>query len=120
MSPSLSSAGGGGMNPVLAGQLRQQCPSKPDASNDPMVVQDFVTPHRMDNQYYRNVISRNCLFDSDAALLESDQTALTVFFNAFDSRRWEQKFAAAMMKMADIEVKTGADGEIRRNCRVVN
>jgi peroxidase len=76
-------------------------------------------PNRMDNQYYRNVMSRNWLFDSDAALMASDQTKQMVFFNAFDSRRWEKKFAAAMVKMAAIEVKTGANGEIRKNCRVV-
>ncbi|KAK3127843.1 hypothetical protein QOZ80_7AG0579090 [Eleusine coracana subsp. coracana] len=108
------------VNPLLAARLRRQCPARPGPNNDPRVVQDFVTPDRMDNQYYRNVMSRNVLLDSDAALLASEQTRQMVFLNAYNAQRWEQRFAAAMVKMAGIEVKTGASGEVRRNCRVVN
>ena len=108
------------MNPALAASLRRQCPATPTAANDPTVVQDVVTPNTLDSQYYRNVLSRNVLFTSDAALLRSGQTAAAVVQNAFVPGLWEQKFAAAMVKMASIEVKTGANGEIRRNCRVVN
>ncbi|XP_062189115.1 peroxidase 2-like [Phragmites australis] len=108
------------MNLGLSGSLRRQCPVKPNSSNDPTVVQDVVTPNRMDSQYYRNVLNRNALFNSDAALLTSLQTRQMVFFNAFDPGLWEQRFEAAMVKMAGIEVKTDINGEIRRNCRVVN
>lgn len=106
------------MNPALAASLRQQCPA--NAGTDPTVVQDVVTPTVLDNQYYRNVLSRNVLFTSDAALLKSGQTAWSVVLNAFVPGLWEQKFKASMVKMASIGVKTGANGEIRRNCRVVN
>ncbi|CAN6219691.1 unnamed protein product [Urochloa humidicola] len=108
------------MNPGLAASLRQQCPASPNAANDPTVVQDVVTPARLDNQYYKNVLNRNVLFTSDAALLKSGQTAAAVLLNAFVPGAWEQKFARAMVKMASIEVKTGANGEIRKNCRAVN
>jgi len=33
---------------------------------------------------------------------------------------WEDRFKAAMVKMASVQVKTGDSGEIRRNCRVLN
>jgi peroxidase len=79
-----------------------------------------VTPDALDNQYYKNVLARNVLFTSDAALLQSGQTAASVLLNAFVPRLWEQKFKAAMVKMASIEVKTGTNGEIRTNCRVIN
>ncbi|CAL5085910.1 unnamed protein product [Urochloa decumbens] len=108
------------MNPGLAAQLRARCPASPTAANDPTVAQDVVTPVRLDNQYYKNVLSRNVLFTSDAALLKSGQTAAAVLLNAFVPGVWEQKFAAAMVKMASIEVKTGANGEVRTNCRAVN
>ncbi|RCV14215.1 hypothetical protein SETIT_2G407600v2 [Setaria italica] len=108
------------MNPGLAAQLRRQCPANPNATNDPTVAQDVVTPVRLDNQYYRNVLNHSVLFTSDAVLLRSVQTTLAVVMNAFVPGMWEQKFSRAMVKMANIEVKTGANGEIRRNCRVVN
>jgi peroxidase len=106
------------MNPVLAASLRQQCPA--NAATDNTVVQDVVTPDALDNQYYKNVLARNVLFTSDAALLKSGQTAASVLLSAFVPGLWEQKFKAAMVKMASIGVKTGANGEIRTNCRVVN
>ncbi|CAL5061374.1 unnamed protein product [Urochloa decumbens] len=108
------------MNPGLAAQLRARCPTGPTAANDPTVAQDVVTPARLDNQYYKNVLNRNVLFTSDAALLKSGQTAAAVVLNAFVPGLWEQKFAKAMVKMASIGVKTGANGEVRRNCRAVN
>ncbi|WVZ66841.1 hypothetical protein U9M48_016007 [Paspalum notatum var. saurae] len=109
------------MNPALAASLRQQCPASPNATDDPTVVQDVVTPNALDSQYYRNVLARNVLFTSDDELLKSSQTAAAVVLNAFVPGLWEQKFKAAMVKMAGIQVKTGTnDGEIRRNCRAIN
>ena len=33
---------------------------------------------------------------------------------------WEDRFEKAMVKMAGIEVKTGDEGQIRKNCRAIN
>ncbi|XP_040378447.1 peroxidase 2-like [Oryza brachyantha] len=108
------------MEPYLAAMLRTQCPAKPSSSNDPTVVQDVVTPNALDNQYYKNVLAHRVLFTSDAALLTSPATAKMVVDNANIPGWWEDRFKAAMVKMASIEVKTGNNGEIRRNCRAVN
>jgi peroxidase len=43
-----------------------------------------------------------------------------VLDNANIRGMWEDKFNKAMVKMGAIGVKTGNQGEIRRNCRVVN
>uniref|UniRef100_J3MNE8 Peroxidase n=1 Tax=Oryza brachyantha TaxID=4533 RepID=J3MNE8_ORYBR len=106
------------MNPALATVLRAKCPANPNFTNDPTVVQDVVTPDAMDNQYYKNVLAKNVLFDSDAALLSSPPTAAKVA--AFARGKWERSFARAMVKLGGIEVKTAANGEIRRMCRIVN
>ncbi|OEL15877.1 Peroxidase 2 [Dichanthelium oligosanthes] len=55
------------INPGLAALLRRQCPANPNITDDPTVPLDVVTPNRLDNQYYMNVV----LFNSDAALLTS-------------------------------------------------
>ncbi|XBI89872.1 hypothetical protein VPH35_027618 [Triticum aestivum] len=112
------------MNPGLTRLLQigldSKCPISPNFTNDPTVVQDIITPNRMDNQYYTNLLKRNVLFTSDVALLTSGKTVLKVMENAFKPGSWEKKFAKAMVKMAAIKLKTAANGEIRRNCRVVN
>ncbi|KAJ1292106.1 hypothetical protein BS78_02G367200 [Paspalum vaginatum] len=108
------------MNPALATLLKARCPASPNFTNDPTVVQDIFTPDRMDNQYYKNLLSRNVLFVSDAALMTSRQTARKVIENAVVPNRWERKYAKAMVKMSRLEIKTAANGEIRKNCRVLN
>jgi len=109
------------MNPRFATLLQRQCPVNPNFTNDPTVVQDIVTPDRLDTRYYSNLLRHNVLFKSDAALLTSRRTTRKVLENVFIPRRWERKFAKAMVKMAAIEIKTAANGgEIRNMCRVVN
>ncbi|VAH21351.1 unnamed protein product [Triticum turgidum subsp. durum] len=98
-----------------------ECPA--DATpggNDPTVMQDVVTPNKLDRQYYKNVISHTVLFTSDAALMTSMETARMVVENAKIPGWWEDRFEKAMVKMAGIEVKTGYQGQIRKNCRAIN
>ncbi|KAM0876599.1 hypothetical protein ACQ4PT_036084 [Festuca glaucescens] len=108
------------INTALAGILRRQCPANPTPANDPTVHQDVVTPNALDNQYYKNVLAHKVLFTSDAALLTTPATTQMVLDNANIRGMWEGKFKKAMVKMGAIGVKTGNQGEIRRNCRVVN
>ncbi|TVU46888.1 hypothetical protein EJB05_06460 [Eragrostis curvula] len=100
--------------------LRSQCPANPTDSDDSTVMQDVVTPKDLDNQYYKNVMSHKVLFTSDAALLTSPETAKMVVDNANIPGWWEDRFKTAMVKLASIEVKTGYQGQVRRNCRAIN
>ncbi|VAH43339.1 unnamed protein product [Triticum turgidum subsp. durum] len=106
------------MDPKLMASLEKQCRS--DTGSDNTVVQDIKTPNKLDNKYYKNVLSHEVLFASDAALLTADDTSAVVRANAEDNNVWEEKFKAAMVRMGAIEIKTSADGEIRRSCRVLN
>uniref|UniRef100_A0ACD5UJ69 Uncharacterized protein n=1 Tax=Avena sativa TaxID=4498 RepID=A0ACD5UJ69_AVESA len=109
------------MDPAFATKVLSQCPLlSPNISGDPTVMQDIVTPDLLDSRYYTNVLKRKVLFASDAALLSSQQTSIKVLENVFMPSRWEMKFAKAMVKMAAIELKTAANGEIRKTCRVIN
>ena len=103
------------MDARFAKSVERQC----SRSGDPTVVQDVVSPGNLDGQYYRNILDRKVLFTSDAAL-QSAETVAEVRLNAGISGRWERKFNAAMVKMGSIEVKTSANGEIRKQCRFVN
>ncbi|OEL22859.1 Peroxidase 2 [Dichanthelium oligosanthes] len=96
-----------GMNATLAGELRDKCRSSGNTS----VVQDYKTPDVMDSQYYRNVKDNDVLFDSDAAL-NSTETAMLVNTYAADlGNRWETEFAAAMVKMGNIEMMMAANNK---------
>ncbi|EMS58939.1 Peroxidase 2 [Triticum urartu] len=104
------------MDPTLAASLQGQC----SRGGDPTVVQDLETPDDLDNQYYDNVQKRNVLFKSDAALMSSETTSRLVDGHAKDRQEWLKQFKAAMVKMGSIEVKTEANGQIRKHCRFVN
>jgi peroxidase len=108
------------INAVFANFLRGRCPANPTAANDPTVDQDIVTPNALDNQYYKNVIAHKVLFTSDATLLTTPATAKMVQDSANIPGLWEGKFKKAFVKMSQIDVKTGNQGEIRKQCRIVN
>jgi peroxidase len=102
------------IDPALAAQLKSEC----ESGNT--VVQDYKTPNELDNQYYRNVLTHKVLFASDAALLQADDTMRLVYAAAAWQKLWQYKFGEAMVKMSGVEVKTAANGEIRKVCGLVN
>ena len=78
------------------------------------------SPAVMDSSYYTDVLHHRGLFTSDQALTTSQATARQVTTYAVNRLLWESEFAKVMVKMSQIEVLTGTDGEIRTNCRVIN
>uniref|UniRef100_A0ACD5VFA7 Uncharacterized protein n=1 Tax=Avena sativa TaxID=4498 RepID=A0ACD5VFA7_AVESA len=106
------------MDPALKTTLQEEC--KSSSGNDNTVVQDIKTPDMLDNQYYKNVLRHEVLFASDATLLTATDTSDAVSAFAKNAKQWEDKFMEAMVKMGAIEIKTSANGEIRRDCRVLN
>lgn len=108
------------MDPRFANMLKSKCPSNAPRNVDPTVVQDIITPNRLDNKYYQNVVNRRDLLTSDQSLMTSPGTASMVRSFSRQGNVWANKFAKAMVHMGSIEVLTGLDGEIRKNCRVIN
>ncbi|CAN4110887.1 unnamed protein product [Withania somnifera] len=108
------------MDPRLAQQLMKRCPPPSNSGVDPIVPLDVVTPNRLDNKYYVNLMTHKGLLTSDQTLWTSPSTAKTVRRNAIHGANWARNFAAVMVKMGSIEVLTGTHGEIRKSCRIVN
>uniref|UniRef100_A0A7N2L5L3 Peroxidase n=1 Tax=Quercus lobata TaxID=97700 RepID=A0A7N2L5L3_QUELO len=125
------------MNPIFTRDLKIKCPQNVGNGNGPTVPLDVVTPYRLDNQYYKNLKNHYGLLNSDQSLLSSlstgwhlwifDQSLLSnpstvgiVRNNARQGETWAYKFAAAMVKMGYVDVHTGSQDEIRKNCRFVN
>lgn len=81
---------------------------------------DPTSPNMMDTAYYYNVLTSKGLFASDQAMLSDPATSVEMFQNANNALQWKLKFASAMVKMGQMGVLTGDDGEIRSNCREIN
>lgn len=108
------------MDPNYASSLKARCPNVPGSDPDPTVVLDPSTPAYLDNRYYVDAMRRRGLLTSDQTLASSRSTVGMVTDNARHGEAWAKKFAAAMVRMGSIQVLTGAQGEIRKNCRVIN
>ncbi|KAI4974104.1 hypothetical protein ZWY2020_046590 [Hordeum vulgare] len=108
------------MDAAYATDLKKTCPEPVRGAPDPVVNNSGVAPTTLSNQFFKNAIARRVLFTSDAALLTSDDTRAKVEQNAADSLLWKVRFAASMVKMGNIEVLTGTNGQVRKSCRAVN
>ncbi|KNA06553.1 hypothetical protein SOVF_179990 [Spinacia oleracea] len=108
------------LDPRFATMLKSKCPSNAPSNVDRTVVQDFITPNRLDNKYYQNVVNRRDLLTSDQSLMASPSTMSMVKNFNRQGGVWANKFGKAMVHMGSIEVLTGAQGEIRKSCRVIN
>ncbi|XP_010254706.1 PREDICTED: peroxidase 5-like [Nelumbo nucifera] len=106
------------LDPHLASVLRVECQSNNGSDN--IVVMDRFTPLVLDNKYYVGLLQNKGLFTSDQTLLTIEVTRNEVMENAYKPGVWEQKFIASMIKMGEIEVLTGNQGEVRKVCSRVN
>ncbi|CAM9001836.1 unnamed protein product [Rhodiola kirilowii] len=84
---------------------------------------DFRTPARFDNYYYRNLLEEKGLLHSDSVLLNEDvggEVRRLVWKYGEDQDVFFASFAQSMVKMGNINVLVGHEGQIRRNCRFLN
>lgn len=82
---------------------------------------DVITPDRFDNKYYVDVQNKQALFTSDQTLY-ADAANGGDIVDSFASNRAEffRKFIEGMVKMGQLDVLTGSQGEIRNKCSVPN
>lgn len=105
------------IDPAFATTRRTTCPATGGDANLAPLDQ---TPNRFDNSYYQNLVNRRGLLHSDQELFNGGSQDATVRGYSTNPASFARDFAAAMVKMGNISPLTGTDGEIRRNCRVVN
>ncbi|KAK6157548.1 hypothetical protein DH2020_011796 [Rehmannia glutinosa] len=106
------------IDPVFAANRRGTCPPSGDGTN--LVALDIQTPNRFDNNYYTNLLTRRGLLHSDQELFNNGSQDALVRVYGSNLATFRSDFAAAMIRMGNISPLTGTNGEIRRNCRVVN
>ncbi|XP_044436297.1 peroxidase 5 [Triticum aestivum] len=109
------------MSSAYAFLLKSICPANssqffPTTTTD----MDIITPTVLDNKYYVGLTNNLGMFTSDQALLTNSTLKASVDEFVKSEKRWKSKFVKSMVKMGDIEVLTGTQGEIRLSCRVIN
>ncbi|KAF8712672.1 hypothetical protein HU200_028432 [Digitaria exilis] len=104
------------LDATLATSLGSVCSKGGDAGTAPF----DRTSTRFDAVYYRELQAKRGLLSSDQVLFEDPATKDMV--NAFSMNPYYffQAFQQGMLKMGQINLKEGDEGEIRLNCRVPN
>uniref|UniRef100_A0A0E0JTZ3 Peroxidase n=1 Tax=Oryza punctata TaxID=4537 RepID=A0A0E0JTZ3_ORYPU len=105
------------MDTLFAAHLKLSCPAK-NTTNTTAI--DVRTPNAFDNKYYVDLLNRQGLFTSDQVLFSDGRTRGLVAKFAVDQKAFFRRFSFSMVKMSQIQVLTGVQGEIRANCSVRN
>ncbi|KAB5573916.1 hypothetical protein DKX38_001110 [Salix brachista] len=101
--------------------LRSICPRS--GKDNRLAPLDFQTPARFDNNYFINILEGRGLLGSDNVLVKEDhegEIRKQVWAYASNQELFFASFANSMLRMGNINVLYGNEGEIRRNCRFVN
>lgn len=101
--------------------LESICPKS--GRDNALAPLDFMTPTRFDNNYFHNIKRGRGLLISDNVLVSEDiegEIRDLAWTFASDEEKFFNSFADSMIKMGNIHVLTGHQGEIRKNCRFIN
>ncbi|XP_072980691.1 peroxidase 12-like [Typha angustifolia] len=105
------------MNQFFANLLKQTCPAKNTTNT---TNNDIRTPNTFDNKYYVDLLNRQGLFTSDQDLYTDSRTKSIVKSFALSQSLFFEKFVYSIVKMGQLSVLTGSNGEIRANCSARN
>lgn len=103
------------LNPTYAKSLAQTC----SAGDDTQAPFDW-TSTSFDNQYFKAVKSNGGLLTSDQTLYGNPTTRAIVNYYAMNQAGFFYDFSQAMVKMGQLDVKEGDQGEVRLDCRKIN
>ncbi|CAN6464140.1 unnamed protein product [Victoria cruziana] len=102
----------------FARKRRGQCPEDDGDSN--LAPLDPVTPTCFDQNYFKDLVRRKGLLDSDQVLFSGGSTDPLVVAYSKNRALFYADFAAAMVRMGDISPLTGSLGQVRKICSAAN
>ncbi|KAI3829938.1 hypothetical protein L1987_04070 [Smallanthus sonchifolius] len=108
------------IDPLFAILRQSNCPLSIGSGDNNLAPLDVITRNHFDNHYYKNLIRHQGLLHSDQQVYSGGSTDSLVEQYSRNPISFNMDFASAIVKMGDIRPLTGANGEIRRNCRVVD
>ncbi|KAJ9567682.1 hypothetical protein OSB04_003648 [Centaurea solstitialis] len=105
------------LDKTFANTLKGVCPNP---NTDASTFMDIRSPNVFDNKYYVDLMNKQGLLTSDQDLYTNKKTRAIVTSFAVNQSLFFEKFVNVMVKMGQMEVLTGTQGEIRNNCSVRN
>ncbi|KAL2341521.1 hypothetical protein Fmac_009461 [Flemingia macrophylla] len=108
------------LNTTYLEVLRGLCPENSTENN--LTDLDLTTPDELDSNYYSNLQNLNGLLQSDQELFSTPGADTVDLVNSFSSDQsvFFDNFVASMIKMGNIGVLEGDQGEVRLQCNFVN
>ncbi|KAL2931752.1 Cationic peroxidase 1 [Bienertia sinuspersici] len=108
------------IDPNFAASLQANCPSEGGDNNISPI--DHKTPLVFDNAYYTNLVNLKGLLPSDQQLYTGKGGPTDELVTTYSSNKdkFFEEFSKAIVKMGQLNIVTGNDGEIRTDCRKVN
>ncbi|CAL5038424.1 unnamed protein product [Urochloa decumbens] len=122
--PTLDASMAAGLRSLCDGGDGNQTASLDGSTSDDYYLGGYCSDNCFDNGYYQNLLSGKGLLSSDQGLFSSPEgvasgTKDLVLAYSDDMDKFINDFGWSLFKMGNIAL-TGSDGEIRKNCRVVN
>lgn len=111
---------GTNIDPAFATLRKRTCPAQAPNGDMNLAPFDVQTQLVFDNAYYRNLVAKRGLLNSDQVLFDGGSQDALVRQYIANPALFASDFVTAMIKMGNIKPLTGTAGQIRRNCRVVN
>ncbi|KAL2937429.1 Peroxidase 4 [Bienertia sinuspersici] len=109
------------IDPTFATTRKATCPGPASGTGDDNLAPlDVISPNRFDNGYFQDLVARRGLLHSDQELFNGGSQDRLVRMYSSSFRAFANDFANAMVKMGNISPLTGSNGEIRKNCRLIN
>ncbi|XVE93104.1 hypothetical protein REPUB_Repub01dG0161500 [Reevesia pubescens] len=110
------------INAAFVSQLQTLCPQNGDGSR--RIGLDTGSANRFDNSFFANLRDGKGILESDQKLWTDPSTKTLVQrflgIRGLLGLTFNVEFARSMVKMSNIEVKTGTVGEIRKVCSKIN
>lgn len=117
------------MDPGLLAALRRRCPPPhavappQNESRDAVVPMNFVAPlgpFGLDNALYPSVLAGRAVLQIDQELASSGVARRIAAMFATRPGSFRRQFAKSMVRLGNVNVLTGRQGEVRLNCRRFN
>ncbi|XP_043808180.1 lignin-forming anionic peroxidase isoform X2 [Manihot esculenta] len=102
----------------FASTRKRTCPAVGGDTN--LAPFDLVTPNSFDNNYFKNLIQKKGLLESDQVLFSGGSTDSIVSEYSRSPAAFNSDFASAMIRMGNVNPLTGTAGQIRKICSAVN